>query len=152
MSKAKRETRRYDHKRDRQAARAAIRGDHVKQPLTSSWGHRPDLAPITDESQQISPRGNTRGRGRRCKRAKDGKHSIIINPNPRSVSYGGIRRWTITPPFICEHCNKHFWSRPRSSTPVVTHLPDHYSLQNIQLRLAGHKCCCPECIDNRTEN
>lgn len=146
MSKAERENRRYEHKRDRQAARAALRGDHVKQPLTSRWGHRPDDVPIVDEAQQA--RQPTSKKPKNCKAKKGGKHDFVTNP-----AYKPDVGWYRNPPFICKVCKRTAYS---TAGPEERRLwlkpPDHWSMYNIQRRLAGDKCRCSDCVDSRTEN
>ena len=108
--------RRIDHHRARQADRAAIRGDHVRQPNTDRWGHRPDPTAQPDECIEPTPAppaNKPKGtRAKRCKRNKNGPHVAVSAPIRQIVrdDEGRIVSWPkFTAPYVCDRCGKNLW-------------------------------------------
>lgn len=145
MSKAKRENRRYDHKRERQAVQASLRGDHARQPLTSNWGHRPEASLLVDDSHQTTGIPAAKKR-KNCKHKKGGRHNLVANPGYKPD------RWWSHSPYICADCGHKAYSLPDDDPrQLFKRPPDHWATVNILARLSGIPCGCSYCVDKRTQ-
>lgn len=139
----KRENRRYDHKTDRQATRAALRGDHVKQPQTDRYNHRPDPVTLPDDATVVGPCGKTKGKGKICKRNKNGPHI---------AEYRVHKDWW-RDGYFCKKCNKNLWGyKPTYAESLANHSPEHWMTTNILIRLRGGECPCSACVDKRKDS
>lgn len=146
------ENRRYDHKRDRQAAKAVLRGDHPRQNRSDTWSHKSDLVPLPDDATASGRGSKYKGR-HQCKRNKGGTHKPVYVPTHKR------RRWQYWS-WECERCHKHLYGQDveRARKDGTLQPPgftvngepvdaEHWTYTNILARLTGHRCGCSSCPD-----
>lgn len=127
---ARAENKRIDHKRARAAGRQAISGGHHRAVAGMSWGTKLPQPALLDDTTHVRRK---KRRGRWCR----GHHGVEHMPAPgRKYIFGGY--YSVV---VCERCGKYLWDyRP----PEVVR-DEHYTTENIQLRLAGWPCQCERC-------
>lgn len=135
----RKELKRIDHKKSRSAEDQALRGDHHRTVRADKWSLRLDQPPLLDGSRQPPAKKN---RKKWCKGRKGVSHVIVWKTirrytiGDREYSYGG---------YVCERCNRHMWGYKPPAPKQPKYTNDHWTMSNIQLRLAGRPCQCNTC-------
>lgn len=165
MSRHKRssgkETRRIEHKSLRQVERQVLHGGHLRPPKGINWNSSVTERDAPLVNDVMPHRSSKKG----CKRNKGGPH-IPVPRKPPARIWGvvGYRRsgeaifgWTYPLSFrygsyyVCEKCNKSLWRyKPKPVEPA--HDAEHWTMNNIHRRLAGHPCLCPRCLSSASDS
>lgn len=134
----RKEGKRLDHKKSRQAEDQVLRGDRHRGVRSDNWRMRPDQPPIPDAPSTGKRKKNMR---RWCK----GKVGVEHKPVYRLWRCFGIHTYYH---WICERCGKQLWGYKPPVPPKGAEgdpSADHWTQDNIQRRLAGVPCNCKEC-------
>lgn len=133
------EGKRLDHKKARQAEAQALRGDHHRTVRFDRWAHRADQPPLLEGSRQPPAKKN---RKKWCKGRVGVRHQIVYK-TLRTITWGE-KTWNYGG-YVCDKCGRQFWGYKPPAPKRPKYSNDHWTMSNIQLRLAGHRCQCDSC-------
>jgi hypothetical protein len=147
-STTRKEIKRIDNKAYRSAEDKALRNGIANQPPHDHWHYKAAPLPLGDVPSTGKSRSKSKSRW--CKGKVGQEHKVRLKP---SVRYSA---WMINK-YVCDHCGKSWWVKPTPGTkagakiqpypepPSYDERRDHWTVANIQHRLAGRPCPCRDC-------
>lgn len=148
---SKREDRRLDHKKSRQATRQVLEGGYHHTVHGANWSTRVPQPPIDGDNP---PRTSSKVKKGKCKRNKNGDHVPVRrkpllqgyreNSEGHLIPFYGFRYQAL---YVCDKCGKDLWRHRTQQSPLVSPSDAHWTTNNIirRLHLGQDACECETC-------